>query len=139
MVIMAQNKARLTDDQKLRFGFPVDREYARIFQPRIIVIGAGAAGLAAAQRLADNEFTDIVILEAQDRIGGRVWSQEIGIYLKFRFPWDADLTRVSIHLFCVFELNLIVFFFLQRTGTWKWARSSFTERMFCMMWPNKIN
>ncbi|GAU88170.1 hypothetical protein RvY_00916 [Ramazzottius varieornatus] len=78
MVIMAKNKARLTDDQKVTFGFPVDREYARIFHPRIIIIGAGAAGLAAAQRLAENEFTDIVILEAQDRIGGRVWSQKIG-------------------------------------------------------------
>jgi monoamine oxidase len=42
----------------------------------VIVIGAGFAGLAAATELADTGL-DVVVLEARDRVGGRVWSQTI--------------------------------------------------------------
>jgi monoamine oxidase len=38
-----------------------------------IVVGAGAAGLAAANRLAAHGV-DVTVLEARDRIGGRVWT-----------------------------------------------------------------
>ncbi len=38
-----------------------------------IVIGAGAAGLAAARSLAGRSVR-VVLLEARDRVGGRVWS-----------------------------------------------------------------
>lgn len=38
-----------------------------------IVIGAGAAGLAAARRLHEMG-EDVTVLEARDRIGGRVWT-----------------------------------------------------------------
>ncbi|KAG7269499.1 hypothetical protein CRUP_027917 [Coryphaenoides rupestris] len=43
-------------------------------QPRILVIGAGLAGLAAAKTLLDAGFTDVTVLEASHRIGGRVQS-----------------------------------------------------------------
>jgi monoamine oxidase len=39
----------------------------------VIVIGAGAAGLAAARSLAARSLR-VMVLEARDRIGGRVWS-----------------------------------------------------------------
>ena len=39
---------------------------------RVIIIGAGVAGIAAATRLYENGIEDIVILEAENRIGGRV-------------------------------------------------------------------
>ncbi len=38
---------------------------------RVVIIGAGAAGLAAAQRLSKAGI-DVMILEARDRIGGRI-------------------------------------------------------------------
>jgi protoporphyrinogen oxidase len=43
---------------------------------QIIIIGAGASGLAAATRLIQNGLsaTSITVLEAQNRIGGRVYT-----------------------------------------------------------------
>lgn len=43
----------------------------------VIVVGAGAAGLACARRLAD-AGVDVVVLEARDRVGGRTWSHDFG-------------------------------------------------------------
>ena len=40
---------------------------------RVIVVGAGLAGLSAADRLAD-EGWEVVVLEARARVGGRVWT-----------------------------------------------------------------
>lgn len=39
----------------------------------VIVVGAGAAGLAAARALRDHDL-DVIVLEARDRIGGRVFT-----------------------------------------------------------------
>ncbi|XP_028902303.1 spermine oxidase [Ornithorhynchus anatinus] len=46
-------------------------------QPRIVVIGAGLAGLSAARTLLEHGFTDVTVLEASDRIGGRVQSVKL--------------------------------------------------------------
>lgn len=45
---------------------------------RILVIGAGIAGLAAASELRASGFDDVVVLEARDRIGGRIWTASLG-------------------------------------------------------------
>ena len=37
-----------------------------------LIIGAGAAGIAAAAKLYENDITDIIIIEAENRIGGRI-------------------------------------------------------------------
>ncbi|MDX2078517.1 MAG: FAD-dependent oxidoreductase [bacterium] len=42
-------------------------------QKTIIVIGAGASGIAAARELHDAGH-NVIVLEARDRIGGRVWT-----------------------------------------------------------------
>ena len=43
---------------------------------RVVVVGAGFAGLACADRLVTLGH-DVTVLEARDRVGGRVWSQEL--------------------------------------------------------------
>jgi monoamine oxidase len=40
----------------------------------VVIIGAGAAGLAAAGELAAAGRESVLVLEARDRIGGRVWT-----------------------------------------------------------------
>src|SRR5687767_13801241 len=39
----------------------------------VVIIGAGAAGLAAAEKLAHTRRSALIV-EARDRIGGRAWS-----------------------------------------------------------------
>ncbi|WP_041577554.1 flavin monoamine oxidase family protein [Bdellovibrio bacteriovorus] len=42
-------------------------------QPKVIIVGAGAAGLSCARELRQQNIP-FVILEARDRVGGRAWS-----------------------------------------------------------------
>lgn len=43
---------------------------------QVIVVGAGLAGLVAARRLCDRG-ADVLVLEARDRVGGRLWSHRM--------------------------------------------------------------
>ena len=53
----------------------------------IVVVGAGIAGLAAARRLAD-EGVRVTVLEARDRIGGRVWTDiSLGVPIDLGAAW----------------------------------------------------
>ena len=45
-------------------------------EAEVCVIGAGFAGLAAARELAATG-RDVIVLEARDRVGGRVWNREM--------------------------------------------------------------
>ncbi len=45
---------------------------------RIVIVGAGAAALAAADELQIRGFHNVVLLEARDRVGGRIWTSSIG-------------------------------------------------------------
>ncbi|MEW4569660.1 protoporphyrinogen oxidase [Tautonia sp. JC769] len=49
---------------------------------RVVIIGAGLSGLTAAYRLAERSRTlrppiEVVVLEAQDRIGGAIWTDRV--------------------------------------------------------------
>ena len=57
----------------------------------VIVIGAGAAGLAAARYLAEHSLRTIVV-EARDRVGGRAWSDSAK-----SGPVTAELGAEYIH------------------------------------------
>lgn len=50
-----------------------------IFKCKVLIIGAGMAGLSAANHLIKNGFTNFRILEARNRIGGRIISIDLGV------------------------------------------------------------
>lgn len=62
----------------LSLGAPVPNAKAdsAAGKERILVVGAGAAGLAAARTLHD-QGREVVVLEARKRLGGRVWSNRV--------------------------------------------------------------
>lgn len=43
--------------------------------PDVVVVGAGAAGMAAARHLMERGL-EVIILEAADRVGGRAWTED---------------------------------------------------------------
>jgi monoamine oxidase len=57
----------------------------------VVVIGAGAAGLVAAQRLASGSLR-VILLEARSRVGGRVWSRNVA-----PIPTPIELGAEFIH------------------------------------------
>jgi monoamine oxidase len=67
----------------------------------VIVIGAGAAGIAAARRLRA-AGRDVTVLEARDRVGGRVWTAR-------------DLAAVPVELGAEYVHG-------EHVVTWRWLR-----------------
>lgn len=60
------------------FSFLVLVSVVHCLNYSVIIIGAGPAGTAAASKLLENNITDILILEAEDRVGGRVFTTDFG-------------------------------------------------------------
>ncbi|KAF6199058.1 hypothetical protein GE061_007083 [Apolygus lucorum] len=55
---------------------------------KVVIIGAGMAGLSAASLLAKNDMTDFIVLEARNRIGGRILSiEQSGAKLELGANW----------------------------------------------------
>ena len=83
----------------------------RIVETEVAVIGAGIAGLTAASALS-REGVDVLVLEARDRVGGRVWNTEIGgeanelggqWVAPYQSALQALLTELDIGLFPSFR------------------------------------
>uniref|UniRef100_A0A453TBG2 Amine oxidase domain-containing protein n=1 Tax=Aegilops tauschii subsp. strangulata TaxID=200361 RepID=A0A453TBG2_AEGTS len=56
--------------------------------PRVIIVGAGISGISAGKRLSEAGITDVVILEATDRIGGRIHKTEFaGVNVETGANW----------------------------------------------------
>jgi NADPH-dependent 2,4-dienoyl-CoA reductase/sulfur reductase-like enzyme len=66
----------------------------------VIVIGAGIAGLAAARDLSIDGY-DVLVLEARNRIGGRIWtSRDLGVPTDLGASWihgfeDNPISRLA--------------------------------------------
>jgi monoamine oxidase len=58
--------------------------------PRIVIVGAGLAGVTALAELLDNGYRNVVLLEAQKRIGGRIETVPFGANV-------ADLGAQWVH------------------------------------------
>jgi monoamine oxidase len=59
----------------------------------VIIVGAGAAGIAAARRLATTGLS-VSLLEASARIGGRAWTCDIaGLRLDMGCGWLHSADR----------------------------------------------
>jgi monoamine oxidase len=78
-------------------------------KPKVIIIGAGFAGLAAAYKLHQRKI-DFVILEARNRIGGRVFSHTIDtnekLVVELGGEWVGNSHKRMIELCDEFKLTL---------------------------------
>ncbi|KAK8491429.1 hypothetical protein V6N13_046026 [Hibiscus sabdariffa] len=58
----------------------------------VIIIGAGVSGISAAKVLAENGIADLLILEASDRIGGRIRKESFGgVSVELGAGWIAGV------------------------------------------------
>uniref|UniRef100_A0A7N0UST0 Amine oxidase domain-containing protein n=1 Tax=Kalanchoe fedtschenkoi TaxID=63787 RepID=A0A7N0UST0_KALFE len=58
----------------------------------VIIIGAGISGISAAKVLAENGVEDLLILEATDRIGGRIRKEDFGgVSVELGAGWIAGV------------------------------------------------
>ena len=66
----------------------------------ILVLGAGMAGVAAARRLRERGMEDIMVVEATDRIGGRVKEVQFGgVNVEVGANWVhyGELEETEVH------------------------------------------
>ena len=65
----------------------------------VLILGAGMAGIAAARTLEVNEIDDFVVLEATDRIGGRIREDDGNPNLLLGAHWiqEIDLNDPKHH------------------------------------------
>ncbi|KAE8739797.1 hypothetical protein FOCC_FOCC014689 [Frankliniella occidentalis] len=69
-------------------ALPPSADGAPTNHSRVLIVGAGAAGYAAAARLLEHGWSDFTILEAEPRIGGRIHSvREAGTILEMGAEW----------------------------------------------------
>lgn len=79
---------------------------------KILIIGAGMAGLSAASHLVKNGVTDFKILEARNRIGGRIVSTNTGRHnLTSVFTLVMILPAVQCCLTNFAVLSVLSFFY----------------------------
>lgn len=72
------------------------RREGEVEKKKVVIVGAGMAGIAAARWLLDNDIhqrLDVVVLEARDRVGGR-------IHTNFEFNCPLDLGAAWLHNHC---------------------------------------
>lgn len=99
----------------------------------VIVIGGGCAGLEAAQRLYTNGIKNILVLEAQERLGGRIntifLDDDTSMPIEIGANWIHGIC-VSVYI-CLFEIafktlySILSSFFLINTHRNNYDRLKF--------------
>ena len=74
----------------------------RMDKLRVVVVGAGAAGLAAAARLMERGVRNVFILEAEDRLGGRIHTALFGKQLLLLYFYFTTIVTDQ-----AYEINYI--------------------------------
>lgn len=80
----------------------------------VIIIGAGAAGLAAAHELERSRLS-VLVLEARDRIGGRCWTRQepgLGMPIEYGAEFIHGRPAATFSLLRSFRIDAV-----ERTGT----------------------
>lgn len=99
------------------FGWPGQRIEVRGTAKKVIVIGAGLAGLSAAYELTQAGH-DVTVLEAQRRPGGRVLTLREpfsdGLYVEVGATGIPDSHDLTLHYIQLFNLPLAPSLFLPR-------------------------
>lgn len=69
--------------------------------PRIVIVGAGASGIAAAAKLIENGLENLIILEAENRIGGRVNTVKFGelASMKSLYTFREKIDKESVYFY----------------------------------------
>ncbi|KAF2689185.1 amine oxidase [Lentithecium fluviatile CBS 122367] len=64
---------------------------------KVAILGVGVAGIMAAKELTANNITDFLIVETNDRIGGRIRSHSFGHNPKTGLPYTIELGANWVH------------------------------------------
>jgi monoamine oxidase len=92
----------------------------------VLIIGAGAAGLAAAAKLSENGFR-ITILEARDRIGGRIFTYpgtEFSTVVEGGAEFIHGKLKTTLALLNTFKIN-----YNSTAGNWYRVKNGEVEKM----------
>src|SRR4051812_39711113 len=69
-----------------------------VVEADVCIVGAGFAGLAAAHQL-QAQGRSVVVLEARDRVGGRIWTQDVdGVAIDRGGAWLSPLHGAALSL-----------------------------------------
>ncbi|KAL3689671.1 hypothetical protein R1sor_015980 [Riccia sorocarpa] len=64
----------------------------------VIIIGAGMSGIAAGKTLTENGITNFIILEATDRVGGRIRNTDFaGLKVEMGANWVEGVNGKEIN------------------------------------------
>jgi monoamine oxidase len=68
----------------------------RISEVRVIIVGAGASGIAAATSLMEHGVDNIVILEAENRTGGRINTVLFGMFIFYYTEYATNIFLLTV-------------------------------------------
>lgn len=65
---------------------------------KVAIVGAGAAGIGAAEYFYNEGMNDFVVLEARDRVGGRVQSVQVNNLINYLLTLAFVISFLFIYI-----------------------------------------